>query len=81
MQRFLDKSDPRWQVTGLAIEYVNLQSLIQGDRLPWSKVINQLSALDNKFREQGENMPSLWLSSFADYPNSTIRRIQAVLFS
>ncbi|KAL8660617.1 MAG: hypothetical protein Q9202_006362 [Teloschistes flavicans] len=60
LEQFLDKSDPKWQLTGLAIEFVNLRSRIRDGTMPQSDVISQLSHLDSKFIKLAENMPPTW---------------------
>ncbi|KAL9583099.1 MAG: hypothetical protein Q9203_005220 [Teloschistes exilis] len=60
LEQFLDKSDPKWQLTGLAIEFVNLQSRIRGGSLPRSDAISELSQLDSKLVRLAETMPRTW---------------------
>ncbi|KAL8685327.1 MAG: hypothetical protein Q9218_007835 [Villophora microphyllina] len=61
LEQFLDKNDPKWQLTGLAIEFVNLQSRIKAGGLPRPEMVSRLSHLDGKFLRLAETMPPSWL--------------------
>lgn len=58
---FLKPSDPKWQVSGLVMEYTNLRSAIEHGRLSTSEVIVQAHALDNEFQMLAQNLPPSWL--------------------
>ena len=60
LEAFLDRYDPKWQLTGLVIDYVNLQSDIQESCLPTCVAIDSIVDLDHQFRDLADGMPSTW---------------------
>ena len=61
LEPFLNKDDPKWQVSGLVMKYAELQGAIQDDRLPSSDIVTRTTELDHEFVSLANNMPSTWL--------------------
>ncbi len=61
LEPFLNKDDPKWQVSGLVVKYANLQAAIQHDRLSRTDIIARITELDYEFMSLAENMPPSWL--------------------
>lgn len=61
LELFLDKSDPKWQVTGLVIKYSNLDSDIKRGCHWKPETIGSILALDEEFRRLADDMPTSWL--------------------
>ena len=61
LEPFLNKEDPKWQVSGLVVKYANLNGAIQDGCLPSSDVIARATELDLEFVSLANHMPSTWL--------------------
>lgn len=60
LEDFLDKNDPKWQVTGLVIKYASHDSDIRRGCHWKPDTINSMLALDEEFRKLANNMPTSW---------------------
>ena len=60
LEPFLNKDDPKWQVSGLVVRYANLRGAIQSECLSSSDIITCATEIDHEFMVLGENMPSTW---------------------
>lgn len=61
LEPFLNKYDPKWQVSGLVVKYANLQAALQKDCLSSSDIIAHATELDFEFMLLAKTMPSTWL--------------------
>ena len=79
LEPFLDKNDPKWQVSGLVVKYAILNGAIQDGCLSGSEIITCTTELDHQFVLLAKNMPSTWLYS-TTYAEETSERTYAQYF-
>ncbi|KAI4191901.1 MAG: hypothetical protein LQ346_004569 [Caloplaca aetnensis] len=60
LENFLDKNDPKWQVTGLVIQYASHDADIRRSCHWTPGTINSMLRLDEEFRRLAGNMPTSW---------------------
>ena len=65
LEPFINKEDPKWQVSGLVVKYANLKGATQDGCLSSSHVIARATALDLEFMSLAKRMPSTWLYNTA----------------
>jgi hypothetical protein len=61
LEPFLNRYDPKWQVSGLVVKYANLQVVPQKDCVSNSDIITRTTELDFEFMLLAKTMPSTWL--------------------
>ena len=74
LEPFLNKEDPKWQISGLVVKYANLRGAVQDGCLRSSDIIALAKQLDRDFVLLAEHMPSNWLYSAA-YLEETSERV------
>ncbi|KAL6242984.1 hypothetical protein RBB50_010084 [Rhinocladiella similis] len=57
----IDNTDPKWQVTGLVMEYTLLRAEMDGNSMPNSEKIKLAKQLDHKFKVLADNLPASWV--------------------
>ncbi|KAG8528500.1 uncharacterized protein KY384_007418 [Bacidia gigantensis] len=60
LERFVNPTDPKWLMSGLCVEYANLQSVIQSESLTSAEVARLLVKLDLKFVDLEKYTSSIW---------------------
>ena len=61
LEPFLNKEDPKWQLSGLSVKYANLKGAIQDGCLLSSEIIARATKLDHEFESLAKHMPPTWL--------------------
>lgn len=59
-EKYLNIGDPKWQLSGLMIQYANLQSAIRSDHLTDDECISRCLDLDAKFEALARDIPPSW---------------------
>lgn len=60
LEQHVNKDDPKWQVSGLVIKYVNLRGAIESGSLSTLNIIRQVKDLDHEFQSLAGGMPPSW---------------------
>ena len=60
LEPFLNKNDPKWQISGLVVKYADLKGAIQDGCLHSFDMITRATSLDREFISLTKNMPSNW---------------------
>ena len=63
LEPFLNKEDPKWQISGLVVKYANLKGAIQDGCVSSSDVLVRATELDHEFLSLANHMSSTWLYS------------------
>ncbi|KIX04648.1 uncharacterized protein Z518_05518 [Rhinocladiella mackenziei CBS 650.93] len=61
LEPYLDKNDPKWQVSGLVVKYADLRGAIQNGCLSSPDIIARAKRLDNEFSSLLRNLPPSWI--------------------
>ncbi|KAK5465057.1 hypothetical protein LTS15_001620 [Exophiala xenobiotica] len=57
----IDEHDPKWQVTGLCIDYTNLRAAMRSEAMSNVDKVNHAKQLDHKFKVLADNLPLSWI--------------------
>lgn len=60
LEPFMNKEDPKWQISGLVVKYSNLNGAIQDGFLPNSEIVARAAELDLDFLSLANHMASTW---------------------
>ncbi|CAD6582208.1 MAG: hypothetical protein ASARMPRED_000899 [Alectoria sarmentosa] len=61
LEPFINKEDPKWQISGLVVKYANLKGATQDGCVSSPNIIARATALDLEFLSLAKRMPSTWL--------------------
>ena len=61
LELFLNKNDPKWQLTGLVSEYANIRQLLNEEPVRWPVALAHIAKLDSDCIRLVKNMPPIWL--------------------
>lgn len=75
IEPFLNKDDPKWQITGIVIKYANLRRSMQEGHLSESDIIRRSTELDAEFAAFASAMPPSWM-----YETVSLQRTSARVF-
>ncbi|KAK5028314.1 hypothetical protein LTS07_006405 [Exophiala sideris] len=56
------QGDPKWQVTGLCVEYANLRAAMLTGSLSRLEVLRRAKSLDHDYKSLADNLPPAWAS-------------------
>ena len=62
LQPYVDKDDPKWQVSGLVMKYADLRGDVQDGLLSPSEVLERAKGLDKEFSSLSRSLPPSWIA-------------------
>ena len=60
LEQFIDKSDPKWQLSSLVVKYANFRAAIRNESLLKSDIVTNAIALDVELNTLEKSMPDTW---------------------
>ena len=60
LEPLLDKSDPKWRLTGLVTKYANFRAAVRGNTLSNDDIVTEAIRIDQGFILLAQDMPNSW---------------------